>query len=68
MWKECHFAKACGQNNYNKRTVRRLIEEELQQQDESTSESDGSIQYQRKKSNRKEEQTLQWNSKNERGK
>ena len=43
--KKGHFAKACRQRTYNSRTVKRLIEDETQQPNESTSESEESIHH-----------------------
>ena len=43
--KKGHFAKACRQRTYNSRTVKRLIEDETQQPNESTSEPEESIHH-----------------------
>ena len=43
--KKGHYAKACGQNVNNNRTVKRLTEEEMNEPDESTSDSDESIHH-----------------------
>ena len=43
--KKGHFAKACRQRTYNNRTVKRLIEDETQQPNESASESGESIHH-----------------------
>ena len=43
--KKGHYAKACRQKFNNNRTVKRLTEEEMNEPDESTSESDESIHH-----------------------
>ena len=45
MWKKGNYSKACRQTFNNNRTVKKLTEEEINEPDESTSDSQKSIHH-----------------------